>query len=33
MSQYLNSLKIGETVDIQGPSGKVCVRIESYYSI
>ena len=23
MSQYLNSLKIGETVDIQGPSGKV----------
>lgn len=23
MSQYLNSLEIGETVDIQGPSGKV----------
>ena len=25
MSQYLNSLKIGETMDIQGPSGKVGV--------
>lgn len=27
MSQYLNSLEVGETVDIQGPSGKVGVRM------
>ena len=26
MSQYLNSLEIGQTVDIQGPSGKVGVE-------
>lgn len=23
MTQYLNSLKIGETIDVRGPSGKL----------
>ena len=33
MSQYLNSLSIGDTVDIRGPAGKVIYLGRGYFSV
>ena len=33
MSQYLESLKVGDTVDIRGPSGKVVYLGQGYFRV
>ena len=33
MSQYLESLKVGDTVDIRGPSGKVIYLGRGYFRV
>ena len=33
MSQYLNSLSIGDTVDIRGPAGKVVYLGRGYFRV
>lgn len=33
MSQYLNSLSIGETIDIRGPAGKVVYLGRGYFRV